>query len=269
MFLIDTSWPVLHNPTPKKALQIPSHTLSDEDLGIPVPKRILIIEDNADLAQILAVHLGDLSYEVDTAADGLEGLAKAERTVYELIILDLMLPGLNGLDICRRIREKPPYVPIIMLTSRSSEMDRVVGLEVGADDYITKPFSIMELLARVKAIFRRVEHLRQNTARPASCPVQAGGLLVDPEKRTVTVNDTGCGIPEDELPRIFDRFYRGDKSRKDGTGHAGLGLAIVKRILELHGSDIQVQSTVTAGTSFAFALPVHQPVIAPHQRISQ
>src|SRR5512143_1951393 len=117
-------------------------------------KRILIIEDNADLAHLLAVHLRDLTYEVDIAEEGTEGLAKAQRTVYDLILLDLMLPGLNGLDICRRIREKPPYVPIIMLTSRSSETDRVVGLELGADDYVTKPFSVIELVARVKAMFR-------------------------------------------------------------------------------------------------------------------
>ncbi len=94
------------------------------------------------------------------AGDGSGGLAKAQRTTYDLIILDLMLPGLDGLEICRRIREKPPYVPILMLTSRSSETDRVVGLEMGADDYVTKPFSVVELLARIKALFRRVERLR-------------------------------------------------------------------------------------------------------------
>ncbi len=163
-------------------------------------KRILIIEDNAELAQLLAVHLRDLAYEVDIAGDGTEGLAKAQRTLYDLILLDLMLPGLNGLDICRRIREKPPYVPIIMLTSRSSETDRVVGLEVGADDYVTKPFSVMELIARVKAMFRRVEHLRQNAKRPAAGRVEAGDLVIDPERRTVTLR----GAPVDLTAKEFD-----------------------------------------------------------------
>ena len=152
-----------------------------------MPKRILIIEDNADLARLLALNLRDLSYEVDIAGDGPGGLAKVERTAYDLIILDLMLPGLDGLEICRRIREKTPYVPILMLTSRSSETDRVVGLEMGADDYVTKPFSIVELLARIKALFRRVERLRQDRAPSVSGRIESGDLAIDPERRTVTL----------------------------------------------------------------------------------
>lgn len=152
-----------------------------------MPKRILIIEDSADLAELLAVNLRDLTYEVDIAGDGPRGLAKTERTAYDLIILDLMLPGIDGLEICRRIRAKAPYVPILMLTSRSSETDRVVGLEMGADDYVTKPFSVRELLARIKAIFRRVERLREDRAPSASGKIESGGLVVDPEGRTVTL----------------------------------------------------------------------------------
>ena len=122
--------------------------------------RILVIEDNRDLAKILKMNLEDISMEVDLAYDGLAGMTKAESGKYDLIILDLMLPGLNGMDICRRVRSKNTYTPILMLTSKSSELDRILGLEIGADDYVTKPFSIKELMARVKAIFRRVEEIQ-------------------------------------------------------------------------------------------------------------
>ncbi len=162
-------------------------------------KRILIIEDNTDLSRLLSMHLRDLSYDVDTAEDGPSGLAQTDRAAYDLIILDLMLPGMDGVEVCRRIRERPSYVPIVMLTSRSSETDRVVGLEVGADDYVTKPFSIRELLARVKAIFRRVEHAG-GTGRPAQGRIEAGDLVIDPERRAVTVN----GSPVELTAKEFD-----------------------------------------------------------------
>ena len=109
-----------------------------------MPKKILIIEDNRDLARLVETHLRDLAFQVDLAFDGPAGVAKAEADHYDLIILDVMLPGLDGMEICRRLRRNPPYVPILMLTAKSSEMDRVVGLEIGADDYVTKPFSIPE-----------------------------------------------------------------------------------------------------------------------------
>jgi DNA-binding response OmpR family regulator len=125
-------------------------------------RKILVVEDNQELAEILGLHLRDLSYEVDFAFDGNSGLAKAESKQYDLIILDLMLPGLDGLEICRRVQSKPAYTPILILTAKSSELDRVLGLEMGADDYVTKPFSIREVMARVKAIFRRIDELKSN-----------------------------------------------------------------------------------------------------------
>ena len=112
-------------------------------------KKILIIEDNRDLARLLKSHLQDLAFQVDLVFDGIAGMTKVSSGNYDLVILDLMLPGLDGVEICQRLRRKSSYVPILMLTAKSSEMDRVVGLEVGADDYVTKPFSIRELLARV------------------------------------------------------------------------------------------------------------------------
>ena len=146
-------------------------------------KKILIIEDNRDLARLLENHLRDLAFQVDVAFDGPAGLARANSDNYDLVILDLMLPGLDGMEICRRLRRGPVYMPILMLTARSSEMDRVLGLEIGADDYVTKPFSIRELLARVKAILRRVEELTDGGGETAPAVIRAADLELDPAKR--------------------------------------------------------------------------------------
>jgi len=118
-------------------------------------EKILIIEDEADLVKGLELNLADEGYEVTWAADGREGLRRALEEAPDLIILDIMLPGMNGLEVCRELRQKKANIPVIMLTAKSEEVDKVVGLEIGADDYITKPFSVRELLARVKAHLRR------------------------------------------------------------------------------------------------------------------
>ena len=128
-------------------------------------QRVLVIEDDRDIAQLVELHLKDLGCRCDIARDGEKGLEKALKSEYELIILDLMLPGVDGMEICREIRSEKNYTPILMLTSRSEEVDRVLGLELGADDYLTKPFSIREFIARVKAIFRRVELLKEDSTR--------------------------------------------------------------------------------------------------------
>ncbi|UCG66663.1 MAG: response regulator transcription factor [Deltaproteobacteria bacterium] len=163
-------------------------------------RRILVIEDNKDLAHLLEIHLRDLSYEVDVAFDGDKGIAMAEGGNYNLIILDLMLPGLDGLEICRRLRSRPSYTPILMLTAKSSELDRVLGLEMGADDYVTKPFSIRELMARVKAIFRRIDQVKANQEAGDQAIIHAGDLTVDLEKRTVRLR----GEPIDFTAKEFD-----------------------------------------------------------------
>jgi DNA-binding response OmpR family regulator len=151
---------------------------------VTVAHRILMVEDNKDLAKVLKMHLEDLSFEVELAYDGVAGLTKAETGKYDLIILDLMLPGLAGMEICRHVRSKDAYTPILMLTSKSSELDRILGLEMGADDYVTKPFSIKELMARVKAIFRRVEGMQGNTKLERAV-IHAGDLDIDSARRTV------------------------------------------------------------------------------------
>jgi DNA-binding response OmpR family regulator len=146
----------------------------------------LVIEDNRDIAELVRLHLQDLSLRVDTAGDGLRGLEMAREGLYDLLILDLMLPGLDGLEICRQLRNGDYYLPILMLTARSTEMDRVLGLELGADDYLTKPFSIRELVARVKAIFRRVAALGETGA--AALRIERDGLLIDCDSRSVSLD---------------------------------------------------------------------------------
>lgn len=155
-----------------------------------MPQRILVIEDNRDLAQLLDLHLRDLSYRVELAHDGKTGLSKATGGMYDLVILDLMLPGLDGLEICRCLRRAEVYVPVLMLTSKASEVDRVLGLEIGADDYVTKPFSIQELLARVKAIFRRSQSLQAGAAtESAGKTIKVRDLSIDLGKRNVMLGN--------------------------------------------------------------------------------
>ncbi len=168
-----------------------------------MPKKILIIEDNRDLARLLEGHLHDLAYQVNVAFDGIAGLARADADNYDLIILDLMLPGLDGIEICRRLRRKSSYVPILMLTAKSSEMDRVVGLEIGADDYVTKPFSIRELLARVKAILRRVEELTSEVKGDMPTVIRAGDLVIEPEKRNATLEGKSVDLTAKEFDLLL------------------------------------------------------------------
>ncbi len=120
-------------------------------------KKILIIEDEVDLIKGLKLNLSDEGFEVDWAVNGVEGLRKALEETPDLILLDIMIPEMDGLEVCRKLRHKNIGIPVIMLTAKGEEIDKVVGLEIGADDYITKPFSVRELLARIKVQLRRTE----------------------------------------------------------------------------------------------------------------
>jgi two-component system alkaline phosphatase synthesis response regulator PhoP len=137
-------------------------------------KRILVIEDEPQMLLGLRDNLELEGYDVQTAADGDEGLHKAASTSPDLVILDIMLPKRNGFDVCRELRARNLSTPIVMLTARSAETDKVLGLELGADDYVTKPFSITELLARVRAVLRR-----SNPQRQASETVRIGDIDFD------------------------------------------------------------------------------------------
>jgi DNA-binding response OmpR family regulator len=165
-------------------------------------KKILVVEDERDIADLIRLHLEDLNYVVSVARDGNTGLRKGSAGSWNLIILDLRLPGVDGLEICRRLRVRSEYVPILMLTSKSSELDRVVGLEIGADDYVTKPFSVLELMARVKAILRRSD-LCERTQVQAMDSVQVGNLVIDPATRSAVVRGEAVELTAREFDLIF------------------------------------------------------------------
>lgn len=171
----------------------------DLKVGTEMHKRVLVVEDDRDIASLVELHIKDLGCAVDIAYDGENGLEKALKNKYDLIILDVMLPGLNGMEICKEVRSEKNYTPILMLTSRSEELDKVLGLEFGADDYMTKPFSLRELLARVKAILRRVEAVRDDAAGTTKTVIQFGNLRVDLEKRKVLLGETKVDLTAKEF----------------------------------------------------------------------
>lgn len=192
-------------------------------------RRALVIEDERDIASLIKLHLGDLCDDVELAFDGKQGLSKALSRAWDLVILDLRLPGMDGLEICRRIREQQDYVPILMVTSKSSELDRVLGLEIGADDYITKPFSILELLARVKAVFRRMEAVDRESVPEAVKKIELPGLSVDTEQRVAKVNEQPVELTAKEFDLLLHFACHPGKvfTRSDlldevwGYGHGG------------------------------------------------
>ena len=161
----------------------------------------LVVEDDHDIIELLRIHMADLDCELTGISDGNEGLAAALKHTYDLIILDVMLPGMEGTEICRRIRGKEIATPILMLTSKSEEFDKVLGLEMGADDYITKPFSIREFIARVKALLRRAERNRASGPAEDKAAVYVyGDLSIDLDKRRVTTK----GVRVDLSPKEFE-----------------------------------------------------------------
>jgi len=164
-------------------------------------RRILVIEDDPDISRLLQINLADIAFEVDVAGNGLDGLERARREDYCMIVLDLMLPGLDGLEICRRLRGNAKSTPILMLTARSSEFDRVLGLELGADDYLAKPFSVKELQARIRAILRRVEPARQ--AEDGDERIRCRSLAIDVASRSVTVADAAVELTAREFDLLL------------------------------------------------------------------
>jgi DNA-binding response OmpR family regulator len=161
--------------------------------------RILVVDDEPAVSNLLAYNLKKALYDVLIAVDGRQALRLARESNPDLILLDLMIPGVDGLDVCRELR-KTSSVPIIMITARGEEIDRVVGLELGADDYIAKPFSMRELLARVRAVLRRAQSPADSDTQPSTVLNGPGGLQLDVERRIVRVD-----VAELELTRLeFD-----------------------------------------------------------------
>jgi len=191
-------------------------------------RKVLVVEDENDIAELVALHLRDLDCDVTIAGDGHGGMRHAFARNWDLVILDLRLPGPDGLTICRALRRESRYVPILMLTSKSSELDRVLGLELGADDYVTKPFSVSELMARVKAIFRRVESVEKRFPGGSEA-LSIGPLKIDTSGRQVMVNDRPMPLTAREFDlllhfarhpgRVFSRAQLLDSVW--GYGHDG------------------------------------------------
>ena len=166
-------------------------------------KNILIIEDNIDIANLVMVNLRGKHMQVDHISDGEAGLSMALKGEYQLVILDLTLPGMDGLDICRSMRNEKNFTPVLMLTAKTSELDRVLGLEVGADDYLTKPFSVPELVARVNAILRRSEQYQAISLSNQATELQFGELCVIPDKRQVLLGKNNIELTAKEFDLLW------------------------------------------------------------------
>jgi DNA-binding response OmpR family regulator len=165
-------------------------------------KHILIVEDDAHIADLLRLHLSDEGFVVEHAADGHQGVKMLEQGSWDALVLDLMLPGVDGLEICKRARAMARYTPIIITSARSSEVHRILGLELGADDYLAKPFSMLELVARVRALLRRTDAMAR-TARLDAGLLVLGDLSIDPLAREAHLAGQSLGL----TPREFDLLY--------------------------------------------------------------
>jgi DNA-binding response OmpR family regulator len=162
-------------------------------------RRVLVIEDEPELARLIQRHLEETGFAVEVASRGDDGLRAAMADPFDLILLDLMLPGMDGITVCRRLRERHVQTPVVMVTARTTEVEKVLGLESGADDYIAKPFGIAELTARVKAIIRRMESLKSVAADTR--PIEIAGVLrIDPATRQVSVRGEAVAL----TPKEFD-----------------------------------------------------------------
>ncbi|MEM6338255.1 MAG: response regulator transcription factor, partial [Bacteroidota bacterium] len=167
---------------------------------------LLLVEDDAELAGLVRRHFEDAGYTVRHAETGPAGLYAVEERVPDLVLLDVMLPELDGMEVCRRLRAEHPLLYVIMLTARSSEIDRVVGLEVGADDYVTKPFSLQELQARVRSALRRIRLTSERSApeeEESAEIIELGGLHIDSGRRLVELDGEALSL----TVREFDLLY--------------------------------------------------------------
>lgn len=162
-------------------------------------RRILVIEDDPDIARMLELNLRTERYQVTTASSGETGLARLREEPHHLLVLDLMLPGIDGWTVCREVRKLAEYLPIIIVSAKGAETHKVLGLELGADDYVAKPFSLPELMARIRAVLRRMDAAEQAAAARAGA-VRIGDLQIDPVAREVRVR----GEPVTLTAREFD-----------------------------------------------------------------
>ena len=210
----------------KKALR-PWSTRGSSLVG--VTPRVLVVEDDPTVREITRRYLGDAGYAVDEAADGLAALRAARTDPPDAVVLDVMLPGLSGLEVCRALRDLHPGLPIVMLSALGNEGDRVAGLEFGADDYVTKPFSARELVLRVAAVLRR------STAPTAiAAPLVDGDLVLDPAARTAQRGDEPLSLTGREFDLLAFLL-----------AHPGRAYNRAELLAEVWGWEFGDQSTVT------------------------
>jgi DNA-binding response OmpR family regulator len=231
-------------------------------------RRVLVVEDDVDIGRLVALQLTELGCDCRVIDDGVAALAEAKAGRYDLVILDLMLPRLDGLEICRRLRQAGDATPILMLTAKSAELDRVLGLELGADDYLTKPFSMPELAARVKGVFRRAERTAavQASAAPEAQHIDCGGLAIDLLRHEVRVRGQAVELTAKEFEllvcfarspgRVFTRAQLLDQVW--GYSHAGYEHTVNSHINRLRnkierdpGNPDYVQTVWGVGYKFA------------------
>lgn len=162
-------------------------------------KKVLVVEDDPNISQLIQIHLKDLGYEINVRNNGREGFEEANSNSYDLIILDIMLPEMDGIAICQRLRALDNFTPILMITAKSEEIDKVIGLESGADDYITKPFKIREFIARVKAIMRRQDQFALLAEKDVK-QLRYNSLEIDEKKRKVLLDQKRLEL----TPKEFD-----------------------------------------------------------------
>ncbi|MGI9327072.1 MAG: response regulator transcription factor [Pseudomonadales bacterium] len=215
-------------------------------------QRVLVVEDEPDIADLLELHLLDLGAEVVKSADGDAALALAQAEPWDLIMLDIRLPGTDGLEICRKLRAQSITVPILLLTAKSAELDRVLGLEVGADDYVTKPFSVLEVMARVRAIFRRVALEAQTPGiSDAGNRYCYGALQIDVDQREVQVGERRLELTAKEFDLLaFFAAHPGKVFRRAqlldqvwGYGHEGYEHTVNSHINRLRAKVQPLQSS--------------------------
>jgi DNA-binding response OmpR family regulator len=199
--------------------------------------RILVVEDNTDLAFGLRNNLEIEGYEVHVAGDGRAALAMAEQQSFELIVLDLMIPGVDGFRVLRFLRDRGDRTPVLILTARGQEEDKVRGLRLGADDYVTKPFGVLELLARIEALLRRTR-----PTRAAGPPVRFGDVVVDPAARTVRFS----GVDVSLSPKEFDLLWalveaNGAAVSRDQLMEQvwGYGADVLSRTIDTHVAELR------------------------------
>lgn len=163
-------------------------------------KQVLFVEDDSNITDLLTIHLKDMECNTEIANNGLLGFEMAMKKQYDLIVLDIMLPGMDGIAVCQKLRALDNYTPVLMLTAKSEEIDLVLGLESGADDYLTKPFRIREFIARVKSILRRQDQNKKVTEAKEESKFSFDGLEIDELKRKVILNEQRIDL----TPKEFD-----------------------------------------------------------------